>query len=312
MPGKVRSTAAMFREAFERSLKHNTSLLSGALAFYALLSLAPALYFLVAGAGVFIGRRAARGEVIAWADQMIGPGGANFISGLLTPGRIGSSFATAAGVASLLFGVSGAFGALQDALNLIWEVPPSARGYLKQFFFKRLISFLAVAIVGALLLVSLLIGASISAAGTFMPQALPATEFFLQGASFLVTLALVTVLFAMLYRILPDSWVAWQDVWIGAAVTALLFTIGKTLIGLYLGHANSISPFGAAGSVVVFLLWVFYSAQIFLFGAEFTEVYAVARRSRGVTIPAVPLPPPDASADPEALPDHQGLPHKER
>lgn len=275
----------MFGEAFERSLKHNTSLLSGALAFYALLSLAPALYFLVAGAGVFIGRGAARDEVIGWAGQMIGPGGANFIGGLLSPGRIGSSFATLAGVASLLFGVSGAFGALQDALNLIWEVPPSPRGYVKQFFVRRLISFLAVVVVGILLLVSLLAGAAISTAGKFMPQTL---VFVFQGASFLVTLALVTVLFAMLYRILPDSSVAWQDVWTGAAVTALLFTIGKTLIGLYLEHSNSISPFGAAGSVVVFLLWVFYSAQIFLFGAEFTEVYAVARRTENASVAETP------------------------
>lgn len=281
MPGSVRTTAGMFREAFERCLKHNTSLLSGALAFYALLSLAPALYFLVAGAGVFIGRREAGAEVTSWADHMIGAAGANFIGGLLSPGHIGSSFATAAGVASLLFGVSGAFGALQDALNLIWEAPPPDRGVVKQFFVKRLISFLAVAMVGMLLLVSLLIGAAISAVAKFVPQSLPATEFLLQTAIFLVTLVLSTVLFATLYHVLPDAWVAWQDVWTGAAVTALLFTIGKTLIGMYLGHSNSISPFGGAGSVVVFLLWMYYSAQIFLFGAEFTEVYAVARKAQG-------------------------------
>jgi membrane protein len=199
-----------------------------------------------------------------------------------------SSFATIAGVASLFFGATGAFSALQDALNLIWEVPASARGYIRQFFFKRLLSFMAVMMAGLLLLISLLIGAGISAAGRFIPQALPATEFLLQAVSFLVTLVLVTVLFAMLYRILPDSWVAWRDVWTGAAVTALLFSIGKTLIGLYLGHSSSSSPFGAAGSVVVFLLWMYYSAQIFLFGAEFTEVYAVARRGGDVPPPKPP------------------------
>ena len=268
-------------------------MLSAALAFYGLLSLAPALYFVVAATGMVIGRGAAREEVIAWATQTIGPGVAGFIGGVVDSGSNGSSFATIAGVVTLLYGATIAFGALQDALNLVWEVPPSARGYIKDFFFKRLVSFVLVMIVGGLILVSLLTGAAISAAGKFVPQALPATEFLLQAANFVVTLALVMVLFALLYRILPDSLVAWQDVWTGAAITALLFSIGKLLIGLYLGHSSTSSPFGAAGSVVVFLLWVYYSAQIFLFGAEFTEVYAVARRTRGASMAAVPLAPPD-------------------
>ena len=274
----------MLRDAFERCLKHNTALLSAALAFYALLSLAPALYFVVAAAGMIIGRQAASGEVIAWANQMLGTGGGNFIGGVLEHDRTGSSFTTIAGLASLFVGVSGAFGSLQDSLNLIWEVPPTERGYIKQFFFKRLVSFLGVAIVGALLLVALFSGTIISGVGQFMPQALPETAWLLQAITFGVTLTLVTVLFALLYRFLPDAWVAWKDVWTGAAVTALLFSTGRALIGLYLERTNSTSPFGAAGSVVVFLLWVYYSAQIFLFGAEFTEVYAVARRAKSAAL----------------------------
>ena len=227
MPRRIRTTAGLFQEAFERCLKHNTSLLSGALAFYAPLSLAPALYFVVAATGMVIGRGAAREEVIAWATQTIGPGVAGFIGGVVDSGSKGSSFATIAGVVTLLYGATIAFGALQDALNLVWEVPPTARGYIKDFFFKRLVSFVLVMIVGALILVSLLTGAAISAAGKFVPQALPATEFLLQAASFGVTLALVMVLFALLYRILPDSLVAWRDVWTGAAITALLFSIGN-------------------------------------------------------------------------------------
>jgi membrane protein len=288
--GKFRITAGLLRDTFERCLKHNTSLLSAALAFYALLSLAPALYFVVAATGMVIGRRAARDEVIAWATQTIGPGIAGFIGGVVDSGSHGNPFVTIAGVVSLLYGATVAFGALQDALNLVWEVPPTARGYIKDFFFKRLVSFVAVMIVGGLILISLLTGAVISAAGKFVPEALPATEFLLQVANFGVTMVLVMVLFAMLYRILPDSLVAWREVWTGSAITALLFSIGKTLIGLYLGHTSASSAFGAAGSVVVFLLWVYYSAQIFLFGAEFTEVYAMARRTRGVSVPAVPLP----------------------
>jgi membrane protein len=144
-----------------------------------------------------------------------------------------------------------------------------------------------VSIVGALLLVALFSGAILAGASQFMPRAFPGTGWLLQTLSFGLTLALVTVLFALLYRFLPDAWVAWRDVWTGAAVTALLFSIGRTLIGLYLSHSTTSSPFGAAGSVVVFLLWVYYSAQIFLFGAEFTEVYAVARRARAAALPNV-------------------------
>jgi membrane protein len=286
LPGKFRTTAGLFRDTFERCIKHNTSLLSAALAFYALLSLAPALYFVVAAAGVVIGRSAARDEVMSWSAQMLGSGGARFIGEVLDRGGSGGSFATIAGVVSLAYGATVAFGALQDALNLIWEVPPRDGGYIKQFFVKRLISFLAVMIVGVLLLVSLLTDAITSAVAKLMPQSLPAsTEFLLRTANFTASLILVTVLFALLYRVLPDSWVAWQDVWTGAAITALLFSSGKALIGLYLGHTTTSTPFGAAGSVVIFLLWVYYSAQIFLFGAEFTEVYAVARRARAASLP---------------------------
>jgi len=288
VPGKLRTTAGLLRDTFERCFRHNTALLSAALAFYALLSLAPALYFVVAAAGTIIGRGEARGEVMAWATQTIGPGVAGFIGGVVDQGNSGSSFVTIAGVVSLLYGATVAFGALQDALNLVWEIRLPERGYIRQFFFKRLVSFVAVVIVGVLLLVSLLTGALISAAGKFVPQALPATEFLLQVANFVITTALVMVLFALLYRILPDTRVAWRDVWRGATITALLFSTGKTLIGLYLGRASTSSPFGAAGSVVLFLLWVYYSAQIFLFGAEFTEVYAVARRAGKVSKPEPP------------------------
>jgi len=282
---RILTTAGLFRDALQRCFKHNTSLLSAALAFYALLSLAPALYFVVSAAGIVIGRRAARGEVVAWSTQMLGPGGTRFISEILDRGVGGGSFATIAGVVSLAYGATVVFGALQDALNLVWEVPPSERGYIKQFFFKRLVSFVAVMLVGVLLLISLLTDAITSAAGKLMPQSLPATQFLLQSANFAASLILVTVLFALLYRVLPDSWVAWPDVWMGAAITALLFSVGKALIGLYLGRTTTSSPFGAAGSIVIFLLWVYYSAQIFLFGAEFTEVYAVARRARGAAQP---------------------------
>jgi membrane protein len=260
-------------------------MLSAALAFYGLLSLAPALYFITSAAGIIIGRRAARGQVLAWATQMVGSGGSRLIGDLLDRSSKNGSFVTIAGAVSLAYGATVVFGALQDSLNRVWEVPPTERGFIKQFFFKRLVSFVAVMIVGVLLLVSLMIDAIISAAGKFVPESLPGGPFFLQTANFVASLVLVTVLFGLLYRVLPDSWVAWHDVWTGAAITALMFSTGKALIGLYLGHTTTGSPFGAAGSIVIFLLWVYYSAQIFLFGAEFTEVYAVARRARSAAMP---------------------------
>jgi membrane protein len=277
---RIRSTATLFYQTFERCQKHNTAMLSGALAFYALLSVAPVLSFIVETGGLFVGRREARGQIIDWATQALGPAAARIVRGVVEGGSgYSSSFATIAGVVSLFFGATVVFGALQDVLNLVWEVPAHGRGYIRQFFFKRLVSFVAVMVAGTLLIVALLIDALISAAVKFVPQELPATEFLLQAANFAVSMVLVTVLFAMLYRILPDTWVAWRDVWTGAAVTALLFSIGKLLIALYLGHTSPSSAFGAAGSVVLFLLWVYYSAQIFLFGAEFTEVYSVSRKA---------------------------------
>ena len=231
-------------------------MLSAALAFYGLLSLAPALYFITSAAGIIIGRRAARGQVLAWATQMVGSGGSRLIGDLLDRSSKNGSFATIAGVVSLAYGATVVFGALQDSLNRVWEVPPTERGFIKQFFFKRLVSFVAVMIVGVLLLVSLMIDAIISAAGKFVPESLPGSPFFLQTANFVASLVLVTILFGLLYRVLPDSWVAWHDVWTGAAITALMFSTGKALIGLYLGHTTTGSPFGAAGSIVIFLLWV--------------------------------------------------------
>ena len=279
MTREIGTTATLFYRTFERCQKHNTAMLSGALAFYALLSLAPGLSFVVEAVGIFVGRRQARGDVIEWATRVLTPGAARIVGGMVDSGGTSSSFATIAGVVSLFFGATVAFGALQDALNLVWEVPPHGRGHVRQFFFKRLVSFVAVMVTGVLLVVSLLIDALISAAVKFVPQELHATEFLLQAANFAVSMVLVTVLFAMLYRILPDTWVDWRDVWTGASVTALLFSIGKLLIGLYLAHTTTDSTFGAAGSVVLFLLWVYYSAQIFLFGAEFTEVYSVSRKA---------------------------------
>ena len=271
---RVREVVAFLKDAIEAYLRHNTPMMAAALAFYTLLSLAPGLWVVVAMAGMLIGRESARAQALAWATDMVGPQGASFVKGVLDSTVASSSLATAAGVASMIFGATIAFGALQDSLNVIWEVPSSERGYLHRFFFKRLWSFCMVLAVGILLLASLLLDTAIAGAGRVLPQDLPTSEQLLRAANFAVSLVLITVLFAVIYKIVPDTGIEWRDVWTSATVTSFLFSAGKIGIGLYLGRSSVSSAYGAAGSLVVLLLWVYYSAQIFLLGAELTEVYA--------------------------------------
>jgi membrane protein len=206
---------------------------------------------------------------------------ARMVAGVLDKVEARSSVATAAGLASMLFGATVVFAALQDTLNTIWKVPPREGAWVRGFVTKRLVSFAFVLLLGVMLFASVFSGAALTAVASRFPAELPAPQFLLQSTNFAVSMVLMTVMFAIIYKMLPDVLIRWSDVWVGAAVTSLLFTIGKTLIGLYLGYTGLGSAYGAAGSLVVFLLWVYYSAQIFLFGAEFTEVYA---ETHGVSI----------------------------
>jgi len=181
--------------------------------------------------------------------------------------------ATVVGLVTLLLGATGLFGELQDSLNTIWEVAPKKRSILETVR-ARILSFAMVVAIAFLLLVSLVISAGLAALGQFMSGVLPLPEAILQGVNFVISFAIITVLFGLIYKVLPDAEIAWHDVWIGAAFTAFLFTIGKLAIGLYLGHSGTASTYGAAGALVLLLLWVYYSAQIVFFGAEFTQVYA--------------------------------------
>jgi membrane protein len=212
--------------------------------------------------------------------------------------------ATVASIATLLFGASGVFGALQDALNTIWEVTPKPGRGMLGMLRDRFVSFTMLLGVGFLLLVALVLSAGLAALGKFLGGLLPIPEAVLQAMNFVISFGVITLLFALIYKILPDAEIRWSDVWTGAAVTALLFTIGKFVLGLYLGKGSAGSAYGAAGSLIVVLLWVYYSAQILFFGAEFTQVYANTYGSRVVPSPnAVPLTP-EAQAE-------QGMPRRE-
>ena len=265
---------------WDNFILHNVPRLGASLAFYTMLSLAPLLVVVVAVAGWAFGRDAAVGQLVWQIQNLAGYEGAQTVKALLTAAHKPASGSIAAilGILTLFVGASSAIAELRDALNLIWNAPPrkacgplaSAMAVLKD----RTLAFAMVLGIGFLLLVSLAINAALAALGGYFQYYLPANEWLLQSANFLISFFVITLLFALIYKVLPDIYIAWGDVALGAAITSLLFTAGKMLLGLYLGKAAFMSTYGAAGSLVVLLLWVYYSAQIFFLGAEFTQVYA--------------------------------------
>ena len=281
----------------------NAPSMGAALAYYTVFSIAPLLVIAIAVAGLVFGQEAARGQIFAQLSNLIGDEGGRVIEGLVksasSPGK--SIFGTVLGVLTLLIGATTVFSELQADINRIWEVPPAKHeSGLWNLLRRRILTFGMVLGIGFLLLVSLILSAAISAFGTLF--AATGWEILLQAINFVIGLAVATGLFAMIYKVLPSVKIGWHDVWIGAAVTALLFSIGKIAIGLYLGKTGVVSGFGAAGSLVVLLIWMYYSAQIFLLGAEFTWVYAHRYGSRAAgpqaqahsadTAPQEPAPVP--------------------
>jgi membrane protein len=257
--------------------------LSAALAFYTILSLAPLLVIFVAIAGFVLGRQAATGQIVEHIQNVAGPAAAKTIQTVITHMTRGHAglIATVTGGIVLLFSASGVFGELRDSLNRIWRVPTPGSG-LTGMVLYRIIAFSAVLGAGLLLLILLVATTFIHVAAKYFASILPLPGTLLEAANFIITVAIVTLVFALLYKLIPDVRINWHDVWIGAAVTALLFTIGKFLIGLYLARATTGSAYGAAGSLVVFMLWLYYSGQIFFLGAEFTRIFSERHGSRAV------------------------------
>ena len=249
--------------------------LGAALAFYSILSLAPLLIISLAIAALFFGDKA-EGEMMGQLTGLVGEQGAGAISQMLRHAQHPGAGITAAvfGVITLMFGASGVFAQLQSAMNEIWNVPPKQSSGLWDMVRGRFVSFAMVLGTGFLLLVSLILSAIISGIGSFIGDHWPALQPLSQLANVGVSFIVVTLLFAMIFKLLPDADIAWRDVWVGALITAVLFTVGKFFIGLYLGKAAVGSAYGAAGSLVVLLIWIYYSAQILFFGAELTQVYA--------------------------------------
>ena len=269
--------------------------MGAALAFYTVFALAPGLLLVTALTGLLLGQDAAQAQIVGQIQELVGVSGAHAVRAVIESARGagGTVFATSFGVVTLLFALWGVFGELQDALNAIWGVTTKPGhgviGAIKTRFWSaddgrrhRVPPARALAA-----------SAWLAALGEFLVRGLPLPAGLMEAGQALLSFAIITCMFAMIYKLLPDVTIAWRNVWIGAAVTAFLFTIGKALIGLYLGRSSVASVYGAAGSLIVILLWVYYSAQIVFFGAEFTKVYARRFGSR----------PPRAARAPAARSD---------
>ena len=269
--------------------------LGASLAYYTLFAIAPILLVATAIAGMVFGAEAVNGEIVGQLDHLIGREGARAVQGLLEGAsqRRTGTLATVLGGITFVVAATGAFLELQAALNTIWRVKLRPGVNLKALLIDRLRSFGLVIAIGFLLMVSLAVTAALAALNGWLSQYAPNLPLVWSGVSTLVSLTVTTGLFALLFRFLPDVRLRWRDVMTGALTTAVLFAIGQLLIGLYLGQSSMASTYGAAGSVMILLLWVYYSCQILLFGAEFTRVYAQREGAK---------PPPESFAkkDPDA------------
>jgi membrane protein len=266
----------LIKETFDHWFDDRASSMGAALAFYSAFSIAPLLIIVISIAGMVFEPAAAQGAIVGQLSGLVGEEGASVIQAMLVAAgqRETGKVAAFVGFFTLLVGATSAFVELQDSLDRIWKAPKRAGSGLVNFLRSRVLSFGMVLAIGFLLLVSLVLTAALAALTEYYSYSLPINTTLLQVGNFFVSLVIVTVLFAMIYKWLPNVTIAWRDVWIGATVTALLFGVGRTAIGLYLGHSAIASAYGAAGAFVVLLLWLYYSAQVFLFGAEFTWVYA--------------------------------------
>ena len=266
----------VLKETFTGWWNDNVPRMGAALAYYTLFALAPILIVVIAVGGMAFGPEAVRGEIVAQIQDLVGRDGALAVQAILE-GAAKSRWsipATIIGAVTFFLGATGAFLELQDDLDAIWRVKPRSRGnFLRDLLTQRIISFGLVLGFAFLLLTSLVVSAALSAVHTYMGSTFPGVAALWRAGYVVMSLGVITLLFAMIYKVLPDVKLKWEDVWVGALVTAGLFTIGKYLIGLYLGTSSFASTYGAAGSVIVVLVWVYYSSQIILLGAEFTRAY---------------------------------------
>jgi membrane protein len=299
--GGWRGVWALLKTTGSDFMDDNALRLAAALAYYALLSLAPLVVIAIAIAGFAVDEQSARGAIAHELGNVVGAQGGEAVETIVRSAQAPTTgvLSSIAGIVVLLFGASGVFTELQGALDTIWEVAPKPGRGIKGLIRDRLFSFAMVMGVAFLLLVSMILTAGLGAVGHFLGSTLPGGEAVWQIVNFLISLGVIGALFAVMFKTVPDAKVDWRDAWIGGLVTAVLFSIGKFLIALYLGKSSVSSAYGAAGSLVLLVIWVYYSACILLIGAEFTQVYAnrfgkeiePSENAQRVTVPR-PAPAP--------------------
>lgn len=273
--GFLQKVWQVVRQASVDWREDNASRLAAALAYYAVFSLAPMAVLAVAVAGYLLGEGRAQDEVVSQVETWLQSEEAgNQVRGILENAREAGSTGTVVGIAGLVLGATVFFANLQDALNTVWEVKPKGGGFVPGFLKKRAVSFLMVLGLGAMLASLFVLSTLLTAVGRYFEELLPMPPGWLQLGNALVSFVLITLLFGVVYRVLPDARIAWRDVWTGAVITSLLFVLGAAALGVYFAFTSVGSAYGAAGSLIVIIVWVYWSAQVFLFGAEVTQVYA--------------------------------------
>lgn len=275
MPSSLRNVWHLLRDTVEGFIDDDALSRGASIAYYTLFSLAPVLLIAIAIAGLAFGPDAARGAIVEQLSGLMGGKSAEVLQAMVESASNPKTGMTASliGIVAALIAITGAFGEVQSALNAIWKAK-SQRSTLSRLVRARLASLGLVATSGFLLTVSLVVSAALAAVSDYLKVVFPEAELTLQVANIAISAALLTGLFAAIYKVLPDTPIAWRDVAIGALVTACLFEAGKYMIALYIGKSNVASSYGAAGALIILLLWIFYSAQIFLLGAEFTRAFA--------------------------------------
>ena len=272
-----RSIWRLLKETVDEWQQDKVDRMAAALAYYTLFSIAPLLVIAVAVAGAVFGQEAARGEVVTQIQGLLGKAGAEVVQTALAntqnPQAGNGIVPTLISTLVLIFGASGVFVQLQDSLNAVWNVEVSSKAGVKAVVRKRIFSFAMVITIGFILMISLVVSAGLAALSTFTNQLFPVLASLWRLLNIGISLGTFTFLFALIYKYIPDIKIAWRDVLVGAFFTSVLFSIGKELLGLYLGNGAFGSTYGAAGSLVTVLAWIYYSVQIMLFGAEFTQVY---------------------------------------
>jgi membrane protein len=275
----ARAVVSLAKRSVSKWIDDDAPSRAAALSYYTVFSLAPLLVIAVAVAGFVFGKQVVSGELYRQLGGMVGAQSAQAIQDMMvSASRPGAGLlASVVGVVVLLLGATGAFVELQDALNAMWKVERKKTSGILAFLRARLLSFAMVGVIAFLLLASLAVSTVLSALGHFADDRLPGGELLAQGVNLVVSVGVITLLFASIYKVLPDKSIAWGDVWLGSFVTSILFTVGKLLIGLYLGKGSVASSYGAAGSFAMLLIWIYYSSMILFLGAAFTQIHGEAR-----------------------------------